>query len=197
MSTSERAYRVVMIGDSQTGKTSIVSAMVGPPKETCAPTIGAAVTKNLPIRPSCDPTHTLLVNLWDTAGQEKYRSLGPMYYKGADAALAVFDLSNVKSFENLDEWVETFLGVVGSKTVCILGNKNDLTPEVTPEQIDAYVSQRSFRFFRTSARTGEGIVEAFTSLADDLLSAAGVHPKAEVPSPVDLQGITEKTAPCC
>jgi small GTP-binding protein len=163
-------YRVVMIGDSQAGKTTIVSNLAGHTVDKPLPTVGVAVTQNLTIRCASHPTN-ITINLWDTAGQERYRSLGPMYYKNADAAVAVFDLTNLESFENLDNWVQTFRDVVSARIVCVLGNKSDLETEraVTDAQIQGYVQSKSFSYFPTSAITGDGIQEAFAQLADDLL----------------------------
>jgi small GTP-binding protein len=166
----QQSHRVVMIGDSQAGKTTIVCNLSGHPIDSPLPTVGVAVTQNLTIRCASHPTN-ITINLWDTAGQERYRSLGPMYYKNADAAVAVFDLSNRESFENLDNWVQTYCDVVASGIVCVLGNKSDLRVErvVTDAQIQAYVQPNNFPYFATSAKTGDGIQEAFAQLADDLL----------------------------
>jgi small GTP-binding protein len=167
---ARRPYRVVMIGDSQAGKTTIVCNLSGHTIGKPLPTVGVSVTHNLTIPSGSHPTN-ITINLWDTAGQERYRSLGPMYYKNADAAMAVFDLTNLESFENLDNWIQTFCDVVVDGRVFVLGNKSDLQAEraVMDDQIQAYVESKNFPYFATSAKTGDGIQEAFTQLTDDLL----------------------------
>jgi small GTP-binding protein len=169
-----RPFRVVMIGDSQVGKTTIAHTIAERPIDLPQPTLGAAVLHNLPIQ--CASTDSsIIINLWDTAGQERYRSLGPMYYKNADAAMAVFDLTNMQSFENLGHWIDAFCEVVATGVVFILGNKRDLIDEsaAADPRIEEYVSKRRLRHYVTSGKTGEGIREAFAQLADDLVAQAG------------------------
>jgi small GTP-binding protein len=197
MESVGRTFRVVMIGDSQTGKTSIVGHIAGQPIDSPLSTVGASVIQDLSI-PSPRTGTSVSINLWDTAGQERYRSLGPMYYKNSDAAMAVFDLTNPESFDHLEIWVQTFCDVVVGGVISILGNKSDLLSErqVTDAHINTFLATHHCTYFETSAKTGAGIQEAFTQLADDLLTAG---PAPELRSrPVRL---TEKKAEdgelCC
>jgi small GTP-binding protein len=166
-----KPFRVVMIGDSQTGKTSIASRLIGNEAGVFQPTVGASVIQNLELRPSQRGADPVFITLWDTAGQERFRSLGPMYYKGSAAAMAVFDLTNTESFDNLDTWIQTFRDVVDGGIVCLLGNKCDLEAErkVSDAQVHAYARETGFDYYVTSAITGDGITEAFTGLADKLI----------------------------
>jgi small GTP-binding protein len=161
--------RVVMIGDSQTGKTSISNYISGRQTQSVLPTIGVSVVQSLSIS-SMGGHFSVPIALWDTAGQEKYRGLGPIYYHGADAAMAVFDLTSATSFDHLDNWIQTFIDVAGERIVCILANKTDLTDrEVSPEQVLALKTMKRCECFETSAYTGEGIREALGWLAEQLV----------------------------
>jgi small GTP-binding protein len=162
-------YRVVMIGESQTGKTSIVSCLSGNPITNPASTVGASLTQRISVRCEFAP-NGVLMNIWDTAGQEKYRSLAPMYYKNADAAMAVFDLTNEESLTRLNDWIQLFFDIVPMGTVFVLGNKSDLTElrQVKDGDVKGYLEWQSFRYFATSAKTGDGIQGAFQELAEEL-----------------------------
>merc|ERR1719450_252748 len=75
------------------------------------------------------------MQLWDTAGQERFQSLGVAFYRGADACILVFDITNPKSFDNLDSWREEFLGQASPSDpdefpFVVLGNKIDVDPRV-------------------------------------------------------------------
>eukprot|EP01130_Rhizamoeba_saxonica_P018509 TRINITY_DN928_c2_g3_i4.p1 TRINITY_DN928_c2_g3~~TRINITY_DN928_c2_g3_i4.p1 ORF type:complete len:123 (-),score=24.69 TRINITY_DN928_c2_g3_i4:360-728(-) len=94
--------KIVLLGDSGVGKTSIALRYTqeGVPKST-NPTIGASyLLKNLRIE-----DQKVKLQIWDTAGQDRFRSLAPMYYRFAKAALIVYDITCKKSFDKVREWV--------------------------------------------------------------------------------------------
>ena len=98
--------------------------------------------------------------LWDTAGQEKYRSLIPIYFRGSDAALLVFDLSNRQSFESLNEWLELVRSsVLDSTIIFLVGNKSDLIQErcVSFQEAKQWASNTNCSYFEVSALSGNGI----------------------------------------
>merc|ERR1719198_447774 len=119
--------KVVILGDSGVGKTSLMNQYVN--KRFSAQykaTIGADfLTKEVMID---DKLVTL--QIWDTAGQERFQSLGVAFYRGADACILVYDITNHKSFNNLDSWREEFLGQASPSDpenfpFVVLGNKVD------------------------------------------------------------------------
>ncbi|RVW87971.1 Ras-related protein RHN1 [Vitis vinifera] len=114
----------VLVGDMGTGKTSLVLRFVkGQFFEHQEPTIGAAFfTQLLSLNEA-----TVKFDIWDTAGQERYHSLAPMYYRGAAAAVVVYDISNVDTFVRAKKWVQE-LQKQGNKNLvmALVANKCDL-----------------------------------------------------------------------
>lgn len=105
------------------------------------------------------------INLWDTAGQEKYNSLIPMYTRGCDILLLTFDLTDKKTFYNLIKWHNLCKSNLNIKYI-IVGNKNDRKDfiQVTEEMINDFIGlnfKNDIPFILTSAKTGENIDELF------------------------------------
>lgn len=161
--------RVVMIGDASVGKTSLLTQIIDHkfnPVE--ASTIGA----NYQIYNDIIEGTKAEIQVWDTAGQERFRSLGPIYFRNALGAMTVFDLTNRHSFEDIDGWVRSFVDVAGTEAVImIIGNKSDLTDEIVVSQaeIQEYASQRNYLYATASAKTGEGVKNAFQAFTAHLI----------------------------
>jgi small GTP-binding protein len=150
-------FKAVLIGDSSVGKTSICRRIESDAfDQHHLPTIGGAfsrVTLYL-----SDGTRTE-IGLWDTAGQEKFRTIVPMYFQKADLLLAVFDLSNCSSFQGLDGWVELARERAprGARIV-VIGNKADIAERKVGES-DAQAKASALDaagYFEISALNGNG-----------------------------------------
>merc|ERR1712010_423867 len=117
-------FKLVLLGDSAVGKSSLVLRFVrGQFFEYQESTIGAAfLTQNVSLN-----DYTVKFEIWDTAGQEKYHSLAPMYYRGAAAAIVVYDITRKATFQTLKNWVKE-LRQLGPENIviAIAGNKCDL-----------------------------------------------------------------------
>jgi small GTP-binding protein len=188
-----RLFRVVTIGDASVGKTSLITKLVrGQFDAEQRSTVGAMFVPHVEMVGS----HRVEMQIWDTAGQERFRSLGPIYYRNASGALIVFDLTCPETFERLDDWVRAFVNIAGDKAfVCIVGNKADLTSEValTKEEVLEWTNANQFQYFRTSARTGEGIRQLFRAVAMELVKreAHALQPERLLP------GNGEPKKDCC
>lgn len=105
--------------------------------------------------------------IWDTAGQERYRALAPMYYRGAAAALVVFDITSTESFVGAKTWIDE-LKRQGSPDIVIglAGNKSDMSSkrEVSTTEAESYAQSNSLIFFETSAKTGDNIHKIFQEI---------------------------------
>jgi len=166
--TSEPAAtaKLVLLGDTQVGKSSTVIRFVKNEFDQYRyPTIGATfLTQSVHLH-----DYIVKFEIWDTAGQEKYRSLAPLYYRGANAALIVYDITNKDSFEHAKNWAEEVREREGSHVVIgLAGNKVDLEGRrmVEKSEADAFSRKAGFVFRETSAKTGEGILEIFKSIAE-------------------------------
>jgi small GTP-binding protein len=164
-------YQVVVIGDSGTGKTSILSHLttgginpnVQPSIQLSAHSWITKVSSGANVR----------LSIWDTAGQEKYKSIGPMYWRAANAAVVVFDLTDSTTFRHVDEWIQLFRNETGEDTlIIVIANKSDMQneQEVSGAALWSWGEGHSTDCYMTSAYTGEGIQEAFGQLAERLAS---------------------------
>lgn len=167
-SSNEYSYRLVVLGDYSVGKSSIalqyVKNQFNDKEES---TIGAAfLTKTIRRHDSY-----IKYDIWDTAGQERYNSLMPMYYRGAQAALVVYDITSYKSFERAKAWVkELSIEKPDNFVKIFVGNKADLEDmrEVPQERAMEYAKQNRMSFYETSAKDGTNIENIFNELAEVL-----------------------------
>ena len=105
------------------------------------------------------------------------RSLGPVYFRSATAALVVFSIVSRESFASLSEWIKAFRSVAGDNTVLIIvGNKCDLPDRVVQiQEAKEWAAEQNLKLFTTSAKTGEGIVAMFRELAEELYRVKGTR----------------------
>ena len=160
--------RVVMIGNTEVGKTSIMNRLI---LGTFNSGEGATVGANYQLYIQEVNQHKIEIQIWDTAGQEKYRSLGPIYFRNALGAIVVYDVTNRTSFDTLSEWITAFQNVAGTETViAVIGNKSDRPDAVVDiGQAEAWAQKHGYHHFITSAKNGDGVVDAFRELAKLLL----------------------------
>jgi small GTP-binding protein len=189
--------KLVVLGAASVGKTSIIHRYCnGLFQAETLSTIGAGFF-----------THTIVVGdveatlfLWDTAGEERFRSVAPSFLRGAHGVVLVYDVSQPQTFSDVEIYLEMFLDTVPvdistELPVLLLGNKADLEPEVKAEAVAAWCQQnRIAHNFRVSAKTGADIEPAMMALVKAL-----VAPKAAV-EPAALQLTAVRAAPkegCC
>ena len=110
------------------------------------------------------------VQVWDTAGQERYRSITNAYYRGAEGILIVFDLTKKESFENIENWINEVTVYTGKDVIMIcLGNKSDLKKGIDKNLIDDFQKKTGLEIINVSAKTGDGVEEAFKHIIELLI----------------------------
>ncbi|KAI4350867.1 hypothetical protein L6164_005274 [Bauhinia variegata] len=163
--------KLVLLGDMGAGKTSLVLRFVkGQFSEYQESTIGGAFfTQVLSMNEA-----TLKFDIWDTAGQERYHSLAPMYYRGAAAAIVVYDITSKDSFERAKKWVQE-VQRQGNPTMImfLVANKVDLESkrQVENEEGLQYAKENGLSFVETSAKTAHNVNELFYVIAKRLAKA--------------------------
>ena len=150
------SVKVILLGDSNVGKTSFVHQYVyGVALESQTPTIGAAMISKYVNTPNFKGH----LNIWDTAGQERYRSLVPLYYRGTNIAIVVYDITNKASFINAKLSALKVKNNNDGVIIALVGNKTDLTVfddtvrVVEYSEGDEWAKEHNILFFETSART--------------------------------------------
>ncbi|XP_035829382.1 ras-related protein Rab-22A isoform X2 [Aplysia californica] len=159
-----RDVKVCLLGESGVGKSSIVMRFVSDKfKQALESTIGASfMTKTIFVDGS-----TYKFQIWDTAGQEKYRALAPMYYRGSAAAIIVYDVTRETSFQAVKSWVHELHRHGPAKIViAIAGNKCDLEDlrEVREKDAQDYARDIGAIFCETSAMTAVNVAELFDAI---------------------------------
>ncbi|CAA2987270.1 ras-related protein RHN1-like isoform X2 [Olea europaea var. sylvestris] len=157
--------KLVLLGDMGTGKTSVVLRFVrGQFFDNQEPTIGAAFFTQIISLPEA----TVKFDIWDTAGQERYHSLAPMYYRGAAAAIVVYDITSMDTFIRAKKWVEELRGKASTNMVmALVANKSDLesSREVKTGDGEQFSDENGMFFMETSAKTAQNINELFYEIA--------------------------------
>jgi small GTP-binding protein len=182
---------VVTIGEESVGKTSITTRLVSDSFNPYEPgTIGANFHQYTDV--ICGKP--VEIQIWDTAGQEKFKSICPLYFRNAVAAVCVFSLNNKPSFLQLKQWIEDFLEITGGKPlIYIAANKCDMETEYQLDLSEArdWAEAQRYPLYVTSAKTGDGIRDLFHDLAQSLTEGrefAG-DPRMKVDG--------ESYSPCC
>ena len=117
-------------------------------------------------------SENIKIQVWDTAGQERYKALTQGFFRNAHGILIVYDVTNAETFDNLKYWVQsihTHLGEKGNVKVIIIGNKIDLSREIKKEDAEKFAEENNYKYFETSALSGEGIDESITYLGKQVL----------------------------
>ena len=188
-SSSIDTYKIVVLGDISVGKTSILSRFrYGVFEPEYMPTLGIDFfSQNLFYE---DKTIRLI--LWDTAGEERFRSLIPSYLKNADCIIIVFDITNKDSFNSLNKWLADSKNNASEGTIYIIcGNKSDLKEKrtVNENEIDEYIKKNELIYVECSAKNGEGIKDLFNTVAKNLGEVN--FAKSDYAVNVDLNNVNE------
>ena len=201
-------FKLILIGNSGVGKSSILQRYMKQTfEESYKCTIGVDfLMKSLQIKGK-----TVKLQLWDTAGQEKYKSMVSSYYRGANVALVVFDITNHSSFDSLPIWIENYYkNGPEQKNIILIGNKKDMADQrqVTLEEVELFSETNNMIYFETSAKDGDNIEYVFTYAAEKLLDFYGgqneTNLKRQMTPTNDLQSqnfkeirIEEHKKKCC
>ena len=165
-------FKVVLIGDSHVGKsTFLIKYATDEFLSDCFPTIGVdfrVVTK------LTAENKVVKLQIWDTAGQEKYRNLISSYYRGVHGVLILFDICDEESFNNLEFWIDDIKTHHGQKSVIyIIGNKIDLVSKrvISLDDAKKFCKERDYKYFEVSSKDNTifPINEIFEELMEDLI----------------------------
>eukprot|EP00800_Vazella_pourtalesii_P009132 TRINITY_DN2312_c0_g1_i2.p1 TRINITY_DN2312_c0_g1~~TRINITY_DN2312_c0_g1_i2.p1 ORF type:complete len:207 (+),score=41.81 TRINITY_DN2312_c0_g1_i2:46-666(+) len=169
-SGEEIALKILMIGDSGVGKSSLLLRFTDNHYDSDQPsTIGV----DYKVRLCVTDGQNVKLNIWDTAGQERFRTLTPSYYRGAHGVIIVYDTTSLESFNSLQTWYNemgTYCTNPDAVTM-LVGNKTDRKEEraITRDQGLQFARRHSMLFIETSAKLNEHVQVAFEELVRKIL----------------------------
>ena len=154
-------YKIILLGDSGTGKTSIMNRYLDnrTPERTHAPTIGVDFRLKTEIE---NDGKKIKLHLWDTAGQECFRSIIEGYYKGIAAAVIVFDITNYRSFQSATYWLNEIARNSSTNIrapILLVGNKSDLASKRRVPRLEAetFANENRLIYVETSAANTDNV----------------------------------------
>jgi small GTP-binding protein len=177
-STTDNKHKIIIIGDSYIGKTSLIYSYINNSnqnqdntnyKKIPKITIGTEYTETF------FPKYNLHFHLWDCAGQERFKAVTRLYYRGCVGCILMFDLSNIKTLISLETyWIKAVLDNTEEPPLFLLiGNKSDLIKTVDPH-IENIVNQicnkYNATYIETSVLNNTNIIKAFTTFASQIYS---------------------------
>lgn len=162
-------FKVVLLGEGRVGKTSILLRFVrGEYSDKQQSTLQASyLDKKVSIN-----NQTCNLSIWDTAGQERFHALGPIYYRDADGAVLVYDITDHESFTKVRKWVRELKSIVGNDiSIVIVGNKIDLEKNRAVQESDAlsYAESVGATHIYASAKQNKGLDETFNELSSKMM----------------------------
>ena len=181
MSSNSLSCKIVLVGESGVGKTCIISQFVCQIFQQDVQTSSSATFNSKTL--IYNNNQVLKLEIWDTAGQEKYRSIASMFYKDADAAILVYDITRKESFEQIKEYWLGQIKEKGPKNIilALCGNKSDLIDleQVDEEEARNYAEEINAIFYPTSAKNDCGIIDLFLQIAKKYTKSDNVRLKTD------------------
>jgi small GTP-binding protein len=169
----DEKIQIIIIGESQVGKTSILYQYT---QNKFSTQYLATVGVEYFVKEELINNKHIRVKIWDTAGQEQYKSITKSFYKNSDGIVIVYDVHDKKSFEKVQDWVQSLNEYTdSSKTipVILVGNKIDLEREVSTEEGQKLAESFNLPFFESSAKENKGITEFMHKIITDVLNVVG------------------------
>jgi len=166
-SISVTRHKIILVGDAGVGKTAIINRIVNNEfSDVYEMSIGVDfVSKNIRYR-----GQNIKLQIWDTAGQEKYKGLIPSYIRNSSIVFVVYDISSKNSFNHIPSWIN-FIKSIENSTIILCGNKSDLvTREVEKNEGEEYAKKEGFQFFEVSAKADENVKLMFYTAVANLPS---------------------------
>ena len=191
-------FKILLLGDSAVGKSCLLLRYCENSfQESHLTTIGLDFrlkTVNL------EDKRKIKVQIWDTAGEDRFRAITRNYYRGANGIILMYDVTDQKSFEHIRDWVEKIKeDAVEEIIIYLVGNKIDLNNKriITNEEGKKLAAEYNIKYYETSVKNSIGVEEVFLSLIKEMDDLFLEKNNKEVGNPVNLNVKNKNKKNCC
>lgn len=174
MSTPDPKFKIVILGDTCVGKSCILMRFV---KNSMLHSHLSTIGIDSSTKTISTERGKAVLQIWDTAGQEKFRSISHSYIRNADAIILVYDVTSEETFDHVSTWMEAIQGLARQGLpVILVGNKIDMENErkISTEEGQKLAEKYKILFKEASAMSGNGVTEAFTMLTIEIFDKQGI-----------------------
>lgn len=196
MDTGETLIKLLIIGESAVGKSCLLLRFAEDKfNETFLATIGI----DFKVRHVTIDDARVKLQIWDTAGQEKFRTITKAYYRGANGILLVFDVTNRDSFNKTRMWMSSIKEAMTDPVdVVLVGNKCDMERAVSTQEGQEMAEEFGIPYFETSAKTGLNVESTFLQIGTIVKRRKDKEPDRPQPKPVQVNTENQKKeSGCC
>lgn len=189
-------FKLLIVGESGVGKTCILLQFAdGRFENSHLSTIGV----DFKVKEMVVDDKPVKLQIWDSAGQERFRNITASYYRNCSGILIVYDVTDHESFDRVSKWIEEVRAYVPTVPLIILGNKADLESEraVTVEEGKELAERHKLVCVETSAKESTNIESTFVEFARQLIKDQESRPKPEVTSQVNVGTVQPQRGMCC
>ncbi|XP_069807508.1 ras-related protein Rab-13 [Dendropsophus ebraccatus] len=193
----DHLFKLLLIGDSGVGKTCLIVRFS---EDSFNSTYISTIGIDFKIRTTEIQGKKIKLQVWDTAGQERFKTITTAYYRGAMGIILVYDITDERSFENIQNWMKSIKeNAAPGVERMLLGNKCDMENrrKVPKERGEKLAKEHGIRFFETSAKSSQNVDEAFNALATDILMQMSRRAAHGMKDPVDLRSSSKKGGNKC
>ena len=187
--------KAILLGNAGVGKTNLINTCVGLDFNggSNPTTSGSFVSKNIKLNDK-----NYLINIWDTAGQERYKSITKIFLKKSEIVFFVYDITDIKSFNDLKEWIDISKEMIDNEFVgAIIGNKSDLymNEQVNEEEARKFADSNGLLFKLVSAKKEPKV---FINLINELIEEREGIVKGNSKGHINIRkDVIENKKKCC
>ena len=188
------SFKILLVGDSSVGKSNFILRLI---KNQFSPSHVSTSGMELKTTEILLDKVKIRVQLWDTAGQEKYRAITKSLFTKVQGILTLYDISNEDSFKNLKNWVKMIKEECNNVQLLMIGNKNDLEDEriISTEEATEYAKSQKMGYIETSSKTGENVNKAIEIMCKKILKNNSV--RSNYSFSLDYKKAKKQKRKCC
>lgn len=195
MESCSAKHKVVLIGDPMVGKTAILTRLI---KNYFFDSYMATVGTGFGFWDTVVNEQPIRLQIWDTAGQEQYRSLGPIFYQNAEAAIICYSQANPETSQSIEFWADQFRSVAGQNAIIAIAANQMDQRENNFCQMETVAREKGYIFHETSAKTGIGVRNLFQEVADLLIKKRKELSHLQItPLTIKPLSVQKKKKGCC